>query len=61
MRSHSVIIFGFFSALLLILSCITLKASKFYNELEINTDTHLVLKPTLELRDRNLKTIKDVN
>ena len=53
MSSGSIIIFGIFSAILLILSCITLNAAKFYNELEISTSTHLVSKPTLVLRDRN--------
>ena len=53
MTSSSIIIFGIFSAMLLIFSCITLNASKFYNELETGTSTHLVLKPKLVLRDRN--------
>ena len=53
MSSSSIIIFGILSAILLILSCITLNAPKFYNELELNSGTHLVSKPTLVLRDRN--------
>ena len=53
MSSGSIIIFGIFSAILLIFSCLTLNAPKFYNELEMNTANHLVLKPTLVLRDRN--------
>ena len=53
MSSGSIIIFGILSAILLILSCITLNASRFYNELESSTSTHLVSKPTLVLRDRN--------
>jgi hypothetical protein len=53
MSSSSIIIFGIISAVLLILSFITLNATKFYNELEISTSTHLVLKPTVVLRDRN--------
>ena len=52
MSSASIIVFGIFSAVLLILSCITFNASRFYNELEVS-NTNLVLKPTLVLRDRN--------
>ena len=54
MSSSSIIIFGVFSAILLILSCITFNAARFYNELEkVPNTTHLVSKPTLILRDRN--------
>lgn len=54
MSSGSIIIFGILSAILLILSCITFNASRFYNELEVTPiTTHLVSKPTVILRDRN--------
>ena len=54
MSSGSIIMFGILSGILLILSCITLNAARFYNELEMSSDTHLVSKPTtLVLRDRN--------
>jgi len=53
MNSGSIIMFGVLSGILLILSCITLNAAKFYNELETSTRTHLVSKSTLVLRDRN--------
>ena len=53
MSSSSIIIFGVLSAILLIFSCITLNAARFYNELEMSSSTHLVSKPTLVLRDRN--------
>ena len=55
MRTNSIIIFGLLSAILLIFSCIALNAPKFYNELELNTDTHLVSKARLVLRDRNYR------
>ena len=53
MNSSSIIVFGIFSALLLILSCVTLNAAKFYNEVEMSKDIHFVAQPKLILRDRN--------
>ena len=53
MRNSSIIIFGILSALLLILSCISLNAPSFYNEIQMNTKTDLVSKRVLLLRDRN--------
>jgi hypothetical protein len=61
MDSGSIIIFGILSGILLIFSCIALNAPKFYNELVVNSDTHLVSKPTLVLRDRNIYISKDLN
>ncbi len=61
MSSSSIIIFGILSAILLIFSCITLNASRFYNELEVGSSITLVSKPTLVLRDRNLYSLKDLN
>jgi hypothetical protein len=61
MSSGSIIIFGIFSAVLLILSCITLNAASFYNELEISIHSPLVSKTTLVLRDRSLNTLQDLN
>ena len=58
MGSSSIIIFGIFSAILLIFSCIVLQAPRLYSEFELNqgstsvhTDTSQ--KPTIALRDRN--------
>ena len=59
MSINSIIIFGIFSAILLIFSCIILQAPKLYTEFELNrstythTHTHTILKHTLILRDRN--------
>jgi len=55
MSINSIIIFGVFSAILLIFSCIILQAPKLYTELNRSTytHTHTVLKNTLVLRDRN--------
>jgi len=36
MRSSSIIMFGIFSAILLIFSCIVLQAPKLYSEFELN-------------------------
>ena len=53
MRTSSIIIFGVFSAILLIFSCIILKAPRLYSEFEFKTSSHIALKHTLVLRDRN--------
>jgi len=57
MSINSIIIFGIFSAILLIFSCMILQAPKLYTEFELNrstyTHTHTVLKHSLVLRDRN--------
>jgi hypothetical protein len=53
MTRSSIIIFGILAAILLIFSCITLNAPKFYNELETTSSPQLLLKPQLVLRDRN--------
>lgn len=60
MDSGSIIIFGILSAILLILSCITLNASKFYNELEVSSNIRLDSKPTLVLRDRYMYIQKNI-
>jgi len=58
MSSNSIIIFGIFSAILLIFSCIVLQAPRLYSEFELNrcapsihTDTSHT--PTIVLRDRS--------
>jgi hypothetical protein len=62
MRSSSIIIFGILSAILLIFSCITLNASKFYNELAVSSSTaQLDSKPTVLLRDRSMYIQRDLN
>ncbi|CAA6811132.1 MAG: Unknown protein [uncultured Sulfurovum sp.] len=54
MRSSSIIIFGVFSAILLIISCVSFNVSRFYNELEVATPLiNLNSKPTIILRDRS--------
>ncbi|CAA6800409.1 MAG: Unknown protein [uncultured Sulfurovum sp.] len=54
MKYGSVIIFGIVSATMLIISCVSLNVSKFYNELEFNSFITLDSKPTLVLRDRKV-------
>ncbi|CAA6813137.1 MAG: Unknown protein [uncultured Sulfurovum sp.] len=62
MHRSSIIIFGMVSSVWLIISCISLNVSKFYNELEVNLGTDLDTKPTTVLRDRNIyDTIEHLN
>jgi len=51
-RIGSIIVSGMVSAVLLIFSCISLNAARYYSELDLNDASSLVLKPTLVLRDR---------
>ncbi len=55
MRDSSMILFGTLFSVLLIFSCITLNASRFYTEMETNSklNIYLVAKPIMALRDRN--------
>jgi len=58
MSSSSIIIFGIFSAILLIFSCIVLQAPRLYSEFELNRCTASIhantsFKHTIVLRDRN--------
>jgi len=58
MGSNSIIIFGIFSAILLIFSCVVLQAPRLYSEFELNrrtTSLHIDTsqKHTIVLRDRN--------
>jgi hypothetical protein len=57
MSSSTVIIFGTFSAILLIMSCISLNASQYYSELGFDESHHLLTKPTIVLRDRTSLTL----
>jgi len=52
MNSRSIIMVGIALALLLMLSCISLNASKFYNQLEVAPRVELEVKSTIKLRDR---------
>ncbi len=54
MKSSTIILFGLFSEILLIFSCVLLNASKYYSEQELDREL-LPAKPTVTLRDRNLK------
>jgi len=40
------------SAVLLIFSCISLNAARYYSELDLSDELSLVSKPTIVLRDR---------
>ncbi len=55
MTKSSLILFGTFSFLLLIFSCITLNAPRFYTEIQIPDEhivSHLERKPNVILRTR---------
>lgn len=56
MRIGSIVVSGMVSAVLLIFSCISLNAARYYSELDLNDELSLVLKPTLVLRDRTPQT-----
>ena len=52
MKVSSIIISGVFATVLLIFSCISLNAARYYSELGFNDEISLTLKPTIVLRDR---------
>ena len=54
MKSSTIILFGLLSEILLIFSCVLLNASKYYSEQELDREM-VPAKPTVALRDRNLK------
>lgn len=61
MTSSSIIMFGILFAILLIFSCISLNAARFYNELEVSSYINLASKPKIVLRDRNTYIQRDLN
>ena len=61
MTVNSIISFGISSALLLIFSCILLKAPKLYSELSSNINSELVVKPKILLSDRHSYGLEDLH
>lgn len=53
MRSSTIILFGLFSAILMISLCISLNASKYYSELESEEVSRAIISRNITLRDRN--------
>ena len=62
MSSGTVMVFGTFSSVLLVISCISINAAQYYSELTIKENSQLLRKPTIVLRDRTphdlLKEVK---
>lgn len=52
MNIGSIIMVGITLGALLIVSCISLNASKYYNEMEVLPSVKLDIKPKVVLRDR---------
>ena len=59
MNSSTIIIFGMIFSVLLIFSCISLNAGKYYSELGLENEDTFYAKPTIVLKDRNPQKIFD--
>jgi len=57
MSSGTVMVFGAFSSVLLVISCISLNAAEYYSELTMNESSQLLKKPTIVLRDRTHQSL----